>query len=172
MRKSRLIPALSMPLALLVATAAQATPPPAMPMHDMHPHESADAASARLPAAPVEVTGAWVRWLPAGLPMGGYMELHNLGSQPLKLVGADSASFGMVMLHKTESSSGMERMVHVDSVTVPAGGNFSFAPGGYHLMLMHAKADVKAGSEVTVSLHFEGYAPLTVAFTVKSAAGH
>lgn len=172
MHKLRLTLGSSLCLVLLVAAAAQATPPPSMPMHDERVHTAADAASTTLPAAPVVVTGTWIRWLPSGLPMGGYMDLQNHGSQPLKLVGADSPSFGMVMLHRTESSSGMERMVHVDSVTIPAGGSFQFAPGAYHLMLMHAKANVKAGSLVTVVLHFDGYAPLPVLFTVKSAVGH
>jgi hypothetical protein len=29
-----------------------------------------------------------------------------------------------------------------------------FQPGGYHLMLMHAKHDIKPGSEVTITLRF------------------
>jgi hypothetical protein len=125
---------------------------------------------AALPAASVAVSDAWVRWLPAGLPMGGYMSLRNTGTRPLRLIGARSASFGMVMLHRSEIIGGMARMVHVDTVTVPPGGSVRFAPGGYHLMLMQAR-DVKPGDSVDIDLQFAGHAPLPVSFQVRGASG-
>ena len=125
---------------------------------------------AALPAASVAVSDAWVRWLPAGLPMGGYMSLRNTGTQPLRLTGARSASFGRVMLHRSEIIGGMARMVHVESVTVPPGGSVRFAPGGYHLMLMQAR-DVKPGDSVDIDLQFAGHAPLPVSFQVRGASG-
>ena len=125
---------------------------------------------AALPAASVAVSDAWVRWLPAGLPMGGYMSLRNTGTRPLRLIGARSASFGMVMLHRSEIIGGMARMVHVDTVTVPPGGSVRFSPGGYHLMLMQAR-DVKPGDSVDIDLQFAGHAPLPVSFQVRGASG-
>ena len=127
---------------------------------------------AALPAASVAVSDAWVRWLPAGLPMGGYMSLRNTGTRPLRLIGARSASFGMVMLHESTHRGGMERMVHVDAVTIAPGATFTFAPGGYHLMLMHATDTVKPGGSVRIDLQFKGYAPYPVPFTVRPADAH
>ena len=154
-------------LAPLLASAAA----PSMPMHAMPGMQPAPAASAS-PAAPVAVTDAWVRWLPAGLPMGGYLRITNHGTHMLELVGARSASFGMVMLHESTHRGGMERMVHVDAVTIAPGATFTFAPGGYHLMLMHAIDTVKPGGSVRIDLQFKGYAPYPVPFTVRPADAH
>ena len=156
-------------IGLLLAPLLASAAPPSMPMHAMPGMQPAPAASAS-PAAPVAVTDAWVRWLPAGLPMGGYMSLRNTGTRPLRLIGARSASFGMVMLHRSEVIGGMARMVHVDTITVPPGGSVRFAPGGYHLMLMQAR-DVKPGDSVDIDLQFAGHAPLPVSFQVRGASG-
>ena len=154
--------------------AARARAPAAAAPQPMRAPPPAAAAStppaAALPAASVAVSDAWVRWLPAGLPMGGYMSLRNTGTRPLRLIGARSASFGMVMLHRSEIIGGMARMVHVDTVTVPPGGSVRFAPGGYHLMLMQAR-DVKPGDSVDIDLQFAGHAPLPVSFQVRGASG-
>ncbi len=149
------------------ARAPAASAPQPMPAP---PPATAARPVAALPAASVAVSDAWVRWLPAGLPMGGYMSLRNTGTRPLRLIGARSASFGMVMLHRSEIIGGMARMVHVDTVTVPPGGSVRFAPGGYHLMLMQAR-DVKPGDSVDIDLQFAGHAPLPVSFQVRGASG-
>ena len=159
-------------LAVAIA-AAQARAPAAPPPQPMRAPPAAAAASthtAALPAASVAVSDAWVRWLPAGLPMGGYMRLRNTGTRPLRLTGARSASFGRVMLHRSEITGGMARMVPVDTVTVPAGGSVHFAPGGYHLMLMQGR-NVKPGDSVDIILQFAGHAPLPVSFRVRGADG-
>ena len=153
---------------------ANAAPPAASAhalMHDMPGMAPAPDAHA-LPTARVAVTDAWVRWLPAGLPMGGYFSLRNLGKQPLQLVGATSPSYRMVMLHESISRGGMERMVHVDQVSIAPGQSVRFAPGGYHLMLMHAASTVQPGTRVRIDLQFKGHAPYPVEFTVKPAAAH
>ncbi len=147
------------------APAASAPQPMSAP-----PPAAAARPAAALPAASVAVSDAWVRWLPAGLPMGGYMSLRNTGTRPLRLTGARSASFGKVMLHRSEVIGGMARMVHVDTITVPPGGSVRFAPGGYHLMLMQGR-DVKPGDSVDIDLQFAGHAPLPVSFQVRGASG-
>ena len=160
-------------LGLAVAIAAAQARAPAAPPQPMRAPPAAAAAPVRpaaLPAASVAVSDAWVRWLPAGLPMGGYMRLRNTGTRPLRLTGARSASFGRVMLHRSEITGGMARMVHVDSVTVAAGGSVHFAPGGYHLMLMQGR-NVKPGDSVDIVLQFAGHAPLPVSFQVRGADG-
>lgn len=158
-------------IGLLLAPLLASAAPPSMPMHAMPGMQPAPAASAS-PAAPVAVTDAWVRWLPAGLPMGGYFSLRNLGRQPLQLVGAASPSYRMVMLHESISRGGMERMVHVDQVSIAPGQSVHFAPGGYHLMLMHAASTVQPGTRVRIDLQFAGHAPYPVEFTVQPAAAH
>ena len=41
-------------------------------------------------AAGIQVTDAWIRWLPANLPAGGYAKVTNDTDKEIKLVGASS----------------------------------------------------------------------------------
>jgi copper(I)-binding protein len=60
-------------------------------------------------------------------------------------------------------------MVPISHLTIPAHGSVKLAPGGYHLMLMHAKHPIKPGDKVPVVLKFTGSAKLQVEFPVLPA---
>ena len=125
-----------------------------------------------LAAPTLSATDAWIRWLPAGLPAGGYVVLHNDGAKAAELVGASSPDYAQTMLHQTLPGSGGEmRMVHVDKVVVPAHGSVAFKPGGYHIMLMHARHTVQPGDHVPMTLRFADGSVLKVDFEVRSASG-
>lgn len=131
--------------------------------------------AAGLPAAfaaqtgPITANGAWFRYLLPQIPAGGFMTLHNISAHPVVLTGADSPACGMAMLHRSVTQSGVDRMVMVDHVTIPAHGVLRFAPGGYHIMCMQPK--MKPGTTVTVSLSFRNAPSLDVPFKVYGADG-
>jgi copper(I)-binding protein len=114
-------------------------------------------------AAPVTVSGSWFRYILPQIPAGGYITLQNHSSRPAVLTGAASLACGMLMLHRTEADT----MADVPSVTVPAGGTFSFSPGGYHLMCMQPK--MKPGEPVPVTLTFQDGRKVSAMFPVLSA---
>ncbi|HVB47028.1 MAG TPA: copper chaperone PCu(A)C [Burkholderiales bacterium] len=118
-------------------------------------------------AAGISVSGAWIRHLPAGVPAGGFFTVHNQGRQAAALVGASSPDYGMVMIHQTVEKGGMSMMKPVDRIEVPAGGKVTFRPGGYHLMFMQAKHDIKVGSKVPVTLEFSGGRKVSAQFEVR-----
>uniref|UniRef100_E6PVJ4 Copper chaperone PCu(A)C n=1 Tax=mine drainage metagenome TaxID=410659 RepID=E6PVJ4_9ZZZZ len=118
-------------------------------------------------APTVQAKGAWIRWLPANLPAGGYVQLSNTGDKPAVLVGAESPDYGNTMLHQTVSKGGVSEMIHVDKITIPAHGHMAFSPGGYHIMLMQPKKEVKPGDKVPITFQFEGGKTLTVDFEVR-----
>lgn len=122
-------------------------------------------------AQPLTVTGGWVRLLPGNLPQGGYFTLHNGGDKTVTLVGASAPGYGKVMLHKTIHENGVDRMVHVESIDVKPGDSLTFAPGGYHIMLMQPHNDLKPGDKLPVTLLFGDGDKLTVDFDVRSATG-
>ena len=62
-------------------------------------------------------------------------------------------------------------MSEVRSVTVPAQGTITFAPGGYHLMCMHPTDAMSPGKSVTVTLMFANGANADALFAVKTATG-
>lgn len=122
-------------------------------------------------AADLRVTDAWIRLLPGPAPAGGYFVLHNGGAQPAVLVGAASAAFEQVMMHKTSEERGVSRMAHAERVEVPAGGRVAFAPGGYHLMLMQPVRKLSSGERIQITLELAGGKKLTADFEVRGPAG-
>jgi copper(I)-binding protein len=122
-------------------------------------------------AGPVQVIGAWIRALPAGLPAAGYFTLHNTSAKEVALASASSAACGMLMLHKSEEQGGMGSMEDVKAVAVPAGGTVKFAPGGYHLMCMNPTAAIKPGGNVSVTLNFADGNKIDTLFAVRNAQG-
>jgi copper(I)-binding protein len=117
----------------------------------------------------VVVTHAWVRWLPVDLPAGGYAIIANRGDGAMRLVGADSPDYGMVMLHRSVQRDGVERMQAVDGVDVPAHGSAELAPGGYHFMLMHPLHAIAPGDSVRMRLHFADGSTIDAEFPVRPA---
>jgi len=101
----------------------------------------------------------------------GYFTLKNNGDVDRVLVEASSPGCESIMMHKSESVGGMEKMLMVDSVPVPAHQSVDFAPGGFHLMCMSPTESMKPGISVPVTLTFEGGISLTSDFPVRSAGG-
>lgn len=117
----------------------------------------------------VQASHAWIRVLPGDLPAGAYVTLSNDDSHTVQLTGASSTSYAQVMLHKSSTSNGMSHMAAVDALTIPAHGKVALAPGGYHLMLMHAKAPVAPGTRVPLKLEFSDGSSLPVDFLARPA---
>lgn len=118
-------------------------------------------------ASAVQVKDAWVRWLPADLPAGGYVTLVNTSDQPLSLLAASCPDYDAVSLHRSRTVAGTSRMVRVEKIVIAAHSRLEFASQGYHLMLERPKSTLKPGDRVLVTLHFAGGAALTVAFELR-----
>ena len=112
---------------------------------------------------------AWVRWLPGDLPAAGYATIRNAGGAPMRLIGADSPDYAMAMLHRSVNRNGVERMVGVDGMAVPAHGSAALAPGGYHFMLMRPRHSIAPGDTVHLRLRFADGSSLESGFVVRPA---
>jgi copper(I)-binding protein len=119
--------------------------------------------------ADIEVRDAWIRWLPASTPSGGYMTMTNTGNVARLLLGASSADFGEVSFHQTHTANGVSQMTAVNSLTVGPHSSLRFAPGGYHIMLLQPRRSLHAGDRVTISLRFADGRSVPVAFEVRGA---
>ena len=117
----------------------------------------------------VHATHAWIRVLPGTLPAGGYVTLENRGDQPVALTGARSPAYAEVMLHHSSTQGGMSRMAMVESLPIPAHGSVVLGPGGYHLMLMDLKQQMKEGDTVPMTLVVEGKDKKRSTIEVKAA---
>ena len=120
-------------------------------------------------AAPFDVSGAWFRSLPGKLPAGGYFTAQNNSRRDVSITGARSDACGMLMIHQSSNQGGMSGMDMMETVKVPAGGQVTFAPGGYHLMCEGAK--MKIGTKVPVLINLSDGTSVAVAFQVRGATG-
>jgi copper(I)-binding protein len=73
------------------------------------------------------------------------------------------------MLHRTIVEGGMAKMVHQMAITIPAKGELTFEPNGYHVMLMAPKKPLKAGDKVEITLSFKGGETVKVVHEVRAA---
>lgn len=115
------------------------------------------AASFLVTAAQAQVTvkEAWVRaTVPQQQATGAFMQLS--AEQDTKLVSASSPVTPVVEVHEMAMQDGVMRMRQVPSVVLPAGKTVELKPGGYHVMLLDLKQQVKEGDTVPLTLVFEG----------------
>jgi len=124
------------------------------------------------PATGLEVSGAWIRWLPANLPAAGYLTLTNKGAVPAVLVGASSPDYGQITLHQTRTVHGVSDMVPLDSLSVAVNASVDFAAQGYHLMLMQSRRPLHSGDRVSVTLRFSSGRSMIASFEVRAAAAN
>ena len=101
--------------------------------------------------AQVSVSNAWVRaTVPVQKSSGAFMVLRS--AQPARLVGVSSPVAASVELHKSAMQDGMMSMDHVDAIDLPAGQDVNLAGGGYHVMLIGLKRQLKQGETVPLTL--------------------
>jgi hypothetical protein len=119
--------------------------------------------------AGISVEKPWMRFVIKSRPVAGYFTLKNDTGSAIDLVGASSSACGMMMLHQSKDVNGVEKMLPVKSVSVPAHGSVSFATGGYHLMCMSPGNAVAIGAHLPVTLKFADGTTVTAQFPVKGA---
>ena len=113
-------------------------------------------ASVSLPAvAQVQVSDAWARATVAGQKgTGAFMKLT--APEGATLVGAVSPVAGVVEIHEMAMEGNVMRMRALPKgLALPAGKAVELKPGGYHVMLMDLKQQLKAGEKVKLDLQFE-----------------
>lgn len=108
-----------------------------------------------LPAlAEVSVAEPWVRaTVPAQRATGAFMHLKS--DSDARLVSAASPVAGVVEIHEMVMENDVMKMSPIPGLELPAGQDVELKPGGYHVMLMDLKQQVKVGDEVPLTLTIE-----------------
>jgi len=176
-------------LALVAVVAAAAVLVPACSSSD----DSASSTTAASDAA-LKVTGVWARQV---MDKGAVYMTITGGAEDDALVKAEAPTdvAGMTQIHETVMAgstttamggseemgdgssttamggsmggSGAMSMQEVGKVEIPAGEVVQLKPGGFHIMLMDVKKDLKAGDTFDVTLTFEKAGTKKVTATVK-----
>jgi len=113
--------------------------------------EDADAGS---DAGALEITDAWAR-SPMQDVGAVYFAAHNGAEADDRLVGVSTEVAGRAEIHETVERDGQMVMQPVEVVTIPAGGDVMFQPGGYHIMLFDLTAPLEVDSTIALVLEFE-----------------
>jgi copper(I)-binding protein len=112
-------------------------------------------AAASTALAQVSVKDPWVRaTVPAQKATGAFMELS--AAQGALLVEARSPVAGVVEIHEMAMVDNVMKMRAIPGLDLPAGKAVELKPGGYHVMLMDLKGQVKEGQSVPLTLVVEG----------------
>jgi len=103
----------------------------------------------------VKISEPWVRaTVPQQKATGAFMQLT--ATKPMRLLEVRSPVAGVAEIHEMSMSDNMMRMRQVKEIALPAGKAVELKPGGYHVMLMELKGQVKAGDKVPLTLVVEG----------------
>lgn len=103
--------------------------------------------------AQVNVKDVWARATVAQQQSTGIF-LQIQSPKEAKLVGV-SAKIGMAEIHEMSMDNNVMKMREVESIVLPAGKTVELKPGGYHIMLMQLKQQVKEGDEIDLTLTVE-----------------
>jgi len=116
-------------------------------------------------AGSLSIDQPWSMELPPNAPtVAAYFSIHNSGAAPDRLTSVDSPIAGSAQLHEHVHKDGLMKMQQVQNVDIPAGGNVSFAPMAYHVMLLDLKdrSMLVEGKQFALTLHFEKAGDVTV----------
>lgn len=121
----------------------------------------------------VVVSGAWARQsLRKGGNSAAFMMVKNAGHSDDVLVSAASDVAKRVELHNHVNDNGVMKMRQVKTgIPVKAGAMAELKPGGYHVMLIGLKRDLKPGDKVHLTLTFKSGASAKLMVPVRDLKG-
>lgn len=121
-------------------------------------------------AANIGVSNAWIPQAPPGVGMlAGYLTITNSGDTSVNLLAAQSDRFRSVTVHQTVIENGVSRMRELHLLEIAPGKEFTFAPGGMHLMLMEPRTPVKPGDRIEINLLLSDGQRVPAIFDVQAA---
>ncbi|NMG65363.1 copper chaperone PCu(A)C [Azoarcus indigens] len=113
------------------------------------------AASVPAAHAQVQIESPWVRATVAAQKASGAFFRITAASDS-RLVKVSSPVANVTELHEMKTEDGVMKMRQIDALALPAGQAVELKPGGYHVMLMGLKDQIKEGDTVQLSLVVEG----------------
>ena len=116
----------------------------------------------------VLIRSGWVQEGPPSQTItAAYMTIENQTGADISLRSASTEVAQTVELHKMELLDGIMKMRRVQTIDIPAGGTTELKPGGYHLMVIGLKKELKEGDNVTIALEFSNGLRKTITIPVK-----
>jgi len=124
-------------------------------------------------AGTLEIAHPWSQELPPNAPtVAAYFVIHNAGTAADRLLSVDTPIAAKAELHEHTMQNDLMKMQQVPSVEIPAGGEVTFAPMAYHVMLLELKSRelLRDGKRFPLTMHFEKAGDVTVEVAVQKQA--
>ncbi len=102
-----------------------------------------------------------------GMSSAAFFKIANNSAEADTLYGVRAEFAEMAQLHESFRKDGMVGMRPVKFVVIPAKSSLHFKHGGYHVMLMNVKENLKPGGKVKLELLFRRAGVITVEAAVK-----
>ncbi len=119
----------------------------------------------------VEVRDAWARVGMTGGNSAAYMTLINHEAEDNALIGVSSDIADALEIHLSEmDANGVMSMTRQDKIVLPANGEARLESGGYHVMIIGLKQDLKVGNHITLVLTFEKGGAIALTIPVQDSA--
>ncbi len=123
----------------------------------------------------IVVTESWARPSPKMASSGAvYMTIENKGNEDDVLIGVDGDVSKAVEIHEMviDDNNVMHmKPVEGQRLVIPAKSKVELKPGGYHIMLIGLKNQLKEGDVVDLTLRFEKSGEIKVQAPVKPMEG-
>lgn len=110
----------------------------------------------------------YTRTTPPGAPVGGgFLKITNNGNEADTLIGGKADFSEVVEIHEMPMVNGIMQMRQLeDGLEIPPGETVELKPGGYHLMFIKLKEQMKEDDKHTATLTFEKAGDIEVEFMV------
>lgn len=120
-------------------------------------------------AGPLSIQHPWSRETAVGQAVGrGFLTITNSGTREDRLLSGTTPVAAEVQLHTMTMDGGVMRMRQVtDGIAIPARGSVELKPGGFHIMFMGLKRQLRQGERFPVALRFQRAGSVTVQFAVQ-----
>ena len=105
--------------------------------------------------AEVKIKAPWVRaTVPQQMATGAFFQIQS--STDMRVISVQTSVAGVAEIHEMKMENNLMKMRAVEHFDLAAGKTIEFKPGGYHLMLMDLKKQIKVGDVIPLSLVLEG----------------
>lgn len=124
--------------------------------------------SCSAPSGKMTIQNAWARPANSGSNSAAYFIIENetASDDTLMSVSSDIAAVAEVHMSMADAN-GVMSMQMQEAVTIPAGEQVEFKPGGLHVMFVNLTRDLKPGDTITLTLNFKETGNVVVEVPVK-----
>ena len=115
----------------------------------------------------VKIEKAWMLPANKGMNAALYFDIKNLSSKDYELVDVSSGITKVVQIHETYKQGDNLGMRKVESITIKGKTTFHLSPGGFHVMVIRLKENLKLGDKKEFILTFKNHEKIKIMAQVK-----